>query len=140
MNLHIFFQMAMSSIGSTGAEVDYMQRDGFEGSGSGNGPDDDNDDEYNPTGSGSGTGAIPEGKRHNFCLRTNTNSCVLQKSPEILTTCTHPQVPRTQTPPPRTSNQRPPLPETRRLFSPLYSCPLLSSYSQDYIRDFNEND
>ncbi|KAJ3658765.1 hypothetical protein Zmor_010486 [Zophobas morio] len=58
--------MAMSSIGSTGAEVDYMQRDGFEGSGSGNGPDDDNDDEYNPTGSGSGTGAIPEEEPRNI--------------------------------------------------------------------------
>lgn len=55
-------QMAMSSLGSSGAEVDYMQRDGVEGSGSGNGADfEDNDEEYNTRGSGSGYGPISEG-------------------------------------------------------------------------------
>jgi dally-like protein len=55
--------MAMSSLGSSGAEVDYMQRDGVEGSGSGNGADfEDNDEEYNTRGSGSGYGPISEGE------------------------------------------------------------------------------
>ncbi|RZB38777.1 Glypican domain containing protein, partial [Asbolus verrucosus] len=53
--------MAMSSIGSSGTEVDYMQRDGVDGSGSGNGADiDDNEEEYNTRGSGSGNGALNE--------------------------------------------------------------------------------
>ncbi|XP_044268445.1 division abnormally delayed protein [Tribolium madens] len=54
--------MAMKSIGTPGPEVDYMQRDGVEGSGSGNGPDfEDNDDDSYSRGSGSGHGPIEGG-------------------------------------------------------------------------------
>lgn len=54
----------MSSVGSSGIDVDYMQRDGVEGSGSGGGPESDDADEDSETtrGSGSGTGPVVEGK------------------------------------------------------------------------------
>lgn len=68
--------MAMSSIGPGPGDVDYMQRDGVEGSGSGAGPDvDDTDDGDYSRGSGSGDGPVDTSSKdfQIFCFHDCSN-------------------------------------------------------------------